>query len=667
MRSGAGVLARHAAFTRSARPAMLTRVSLRHASTNAKPSSDGKKNLSMSANSSAFNVTAPPMQSMTNVDDLLKTQDELAETIVPRKFSNNLEEYDDVLSKPHEWFPEARALGRKLHLHVGPTNSGKTYEALQRLKKGGLGIYCGPLRLLAWQVADGLTREGYPTSLLTGQERHFVEGAALTSCTVEMADSNAFCHVAVIDEIQMLADPGRGWAWTQAVLGMRAMELHMCGDDSCVPLIEGIAKLTGEELIIHRYERLTPLSATEAIGSLASVQGGDCVVAFSRKDIYVIKAQIESSSSLRCAVVYGGLPPENRKHQAKLFNDNHNDMVLVASDAVGMGLNLKIKRVVFTTDEKFDGVDVRPLKVTEIKQIGGRAGRHGHGSEQGQVTVINAEHMNAVKEALSAELPQPETALVSPRYEVLKEQVEYVALTDDTLQTAKRLMKSDPNPEPKDFNMVPKEKILQGRIMNFSLGKCLTQHTSKEVEKRLEETKMPFRFANMESQIDIIQLLKHVPLSFEVLNKMCQAPVSLRDSRALEVFTFYAKQLAYYELGVLGEGVTPQVPFFEINDRVPSDMQELQEMEDLYRALDVCMWVGLTFGHPDADIDPVRKQRLKCTVRIQQGLEVLHEQIATQRSGAKAKRDAYRKAQEERAKLRLEKRAKKSFGKAQTN
>ena len=158
-----------------------------------------------------------------------------------------------------------------------------------------------------------------------------------------MANLGQIYEVGVIDEIQMIADPKRGWAWTRAVLGSRASELHLCGEARAVPLIRELAALTGDNLEIHRYERLNPLRAMDKSlkGNLNNLQKGDCLVAFSRVGIHALKQDIEKVTGRRAAIVYGGLPAEIRTQQANLFNNPDNDYdYLVASDAIGMGLNL---------------------------------------------------------------------------------------------------------------------------------------------------------------------------------------------------------------------------------------------------------------------------------------------------------------------------------------
>lgn len=248
------------------------------------------------------------------------------------------------LRYPTEWYPATRVLQREIHLHIGPTNSGKTYTALKRLEQAQSGIYAGPLRLLAHEVYGRLNAKGITCNLLTGDERIVKDiDAQMTSCTVEMVPVNTDVEVAVIDEIQMIGDKDRGWAWTQALLGLKAKEVHLCGEARAVPLVRELAAATGEKLQIHQYERLNPLKTMSSSlrHDFKSLRKGDCVVAFTRVGIHMLRREIETQTGRRAAVVYGSLPPETKTQQAKLFNDPDNEFdFLIASDAIGMGLNL---------------------------------------------------------------------------------------------------------------------------------------------------------------------------------------------------------------------------------------------------------------------------------------------------------------------------------------
>lgn len=348
-----------------------------------------------------------------------------------------------------EEFSAARKMRRKVIMHVGPTNSGKTYHALRAFAAAQSGVYAGPLRLLAHEIwerinlgqiaplgsespdfkgtneyqnfdklphADAIRKHGNPMharlcNMVTGEEQKIVGvDVGLLSCTVEMVPLKQIVEVGVIDEIQMIGDTQRGSAWTAAVLGLPAMELHLCGEETAVPIVQELLKHTGDEIVVKRYERLTPLTVEETSleGDWSKIQKGDCVVAFARSNIFKIKQEIEKTTKLRCAVIYGRLPPEIRSEQAALFNDPDSGYdVLVGSDAIGMGLNLKIRRVVFDTLQKSRGAGggSEPLSISTVKQIAGRAGRFGMhtGSDApgGFTTTLAEKDMAYLRQALA--------------------------------------------------------------------------------------------------------------------------------------------------------------------------------------------------------------------------------------------------------------------------
>ncbi|KDN47955.1 hypothetical protein K437DRAFT_290460, partial [Tilletiaria anomala UBC 951] len=240
-------------------------------------------------------------------------------------------------------------------------------------------------------------------------------------CSLETA-----CDVAVIDEIQMIGDSGRGHAWTSAVLGLPAKELHLCGEASVEPLIRKMAEACGDVVHVHKYERLTPLviERSSLKGDLSQIQKGDCIVTFSRSKIFDLKSEIEAKTKLRCAVAYGGLPPETRSEQAKLFNDPDSGFdVMVASDAIGMGLNLKIKRVIFETLAKWNGTEFVWLSCSQIKQIAGRAGRYGTSSDPsetgGSATTLHVDDLEVLQQAIDAPIVPVDQAAIQPTSEAL--------------------------------------------------------------------------------------------------------------------------------------------------------------------------------------------------------------------------------------------------------
>ncbi len=282
-------------------------------------------------------------------------------------------------------YPLARRIHRHFFLHLGPTNSGKTYEGVLRLHSARKGIYLGPLRLLAAEQFETLNLSGIPCSLITGEEQIRVEGSHVQSSTVEMADLKTHYDIAVIDECQMITDRDRGGAWTDAILGLCADEIHACASPDAEALLVQIISECGDEITILRHERMVPLVVeSEGFQFPESVRSGDALIVFSKARVHAVAAELKQRG-FHVSLIYGALPPDVRRDQAERFHLGETDVV-VSTDAIAMGMNLPIERVVFLENEKYDGDIVRPLSVSEIKQIAGRAGRYG----QYDVGYVNA-------------------------------------------------------------------------------------------------------------------------------------------------------------------------------------------------------------------------------------------------------------------------------------
>jgi ATP-dependent RNA helicase SUPV3L1/SUV3 len=459
------------------------------------------------------------------------------------------------LRHPHTWFPMARCLQRKIIYHAGPTNSGKTFNALTAMRGASSGLYCGPLRLLAMEVYDSCNADGTFCNLVTGQEKRDVPGAAHTACTVEMASLSQRVDVAVIDEIQMIGDTNRGFAWTRALLGIPAAEIHVCGDASAVELVKWMAQQMNENFELITYNRFTPL-LVEPKGlkqkSYSFVRPGDCVVAFSRTDIFAIKEAIEASTRFKAAVIYGALPPEVRRRQARLFNDPESGYkVMVASDAVGMGLNLNIGRVIFHSLHKRQGgrsdkkrVEVSP---SAVKQIAGRAGRRSSNYKHGKTTCMDSENIPLLEQHLAVPLDTSAT----PRAGLTPEFDQFEAF-------------SSQRPENTLFSTLLKEFDSQAML-----------HGRK------------YFFCRQEAMMETVNLVESIPgLSLKDIYIFAMAPASGGDPRIMAALLHWAKK---YAQGVACPlEITPPA-------QAPKNADQMRALETAHSIVTLWLWLSYRF------------------------------------------------------------------------
>jgi len=448
--------------------------------------------------------------------------------------------------------------------------------------KADSGVYCGPLRLLAMEVYERLNTAGAYCNLVTGQERRMVPGAEHTACTVEMVGLNKRVDVAVIDEIQLMGDGSRGWAWTRAVLGVAANEIHVCGDGSAVALLKRLCEDVGDEMEVREYERFTPLQVEEretngapptTVGKekeadfYRSIRPGDCIVAFSRKDIYKVKARVESVTPHKACVVYGALPPETRRAQAKLFNEEDNDYrVLVASDAVGMGLNLNIGRIIFKSLTKFEKGDLGewekvPVSVSLIKQIAGRAGRRSSAFAKsgGTVTCVSPQDIPRLKQAIDVPLNQ----LATPRAGLFPE-FEHLELF---------AAKQPPN---------------------TSFGDILRAFASSALVNNNH-----YFLCKQESVYAASNLLSGLNLSLKDAYNFCTSPTNTKDLKIASALLHFATKYA--------SGIScPLLIDLPINK--PRNLEEVQHLEAAHQVTMLWMWLSYRFdeeafpGRPNVEV-----------------------------------------------------------------
>ncbi|KAG0234497.1 hypothetical protein BGW42_006578 [Actinomortierella wolfii] len=507
---------------------------------------------------------------------------------------------------PNEWNPAARLMKRKVIMHVGPTNSGKTYQALMRLQQAETGVYLSPLRLLAHEVFERMNNAGAKCNLVTGEERRYAvykpdgtpdpAAAGLVSCTVEMADTSRKVDVAVVDEIQMIADQERGWAWTNALMGLAAQEIHLCGEPTVVELVRKICKLTNDDFEVKRYDRLSKLELQEKslYGRLDKIEKGDCLVTFSRKNIFLAKKAIEEETGLRCAVAYGSLPPESRSLQAKLFNDpNSGYDVLVASDAIGMGLNLNIRRIIFEAVQKFDGSVVRSLSLTQLKQIAGRAGRFGTEYAVGQATTLVQRDLPVLKRALAAPMIDIHRAVLQPPFELIERFAHHLpgAPFSEVLKTFEKFTRSS-------------DIFFPGPLRNM---------------------------------ITIAKMLDHLPLNLNDRYPFISSPIPLRDKNLVPKAVRMAEALSAEKPISIDELV--QLPT-ETTD--PANLK-LELLESDHRTIMLYLWLSQRFERIyEGGIESLAyKRKLQCerlieaSLRQQQTKRLLKQLVKKERMEAK--------------------------------
>src|ERR1051325_4508548 len=255
---------------------------------------------------------------------------------------------------------------------LGPTNTGKTHFAIDRMLAHRSGMIGLPLRLLAREVYDRISRiKGEKaTALITGEEKIVPAEARYFVCTVEAMPLDLRTAFLAVDEIQLCADPDRGHVFTDRLLNARGEEETMfLGAET---MRGAIQRFVPEAHFITR-PRFSDLAYTGS-KKLTRLPRRSAVVAFSADDVYGL-AELVRRQRGGAAVVLGALSPRTRNAQVALYQSGDVDF-LVATDAIGMGINMAVDHVAFSALEKFDGVGIRPLKPQEIGQIAGRAGRH---------------------------------------------------------------------------------------------------------------------------------------------------------------------------------------------------------------------------------------------------------------------------------------------------
>lgn len=383
-----------------------------------------------------------------------------------------------------DFFPKARKLNRNITFYAGPTNSGKTWSALNNLINAEDGAYLCPLRLLAIEGKEEIEKRGHKCSFITGEEREIDPEARFTAQTIETFDYNKRYGAVLIDEIQMISDRQRGWAWCQALYGAYADEIILTGSPDIIPIVEAIVKELGDNLQVVELERKTTLKYDYKNFSLKNTEPNTAIVCFSRKRIFELKHLLEKEKKT-VSVVYGNLSPEVRREEARRFREGQSE-VLVCTDAISMGLNLPIKRIVFDSFVKFNGDTMIDLPKSEFLQIAGRAGRYGLFDEGVVCGFDSLGHYLRENKWEKQEI----TAYLGPNQDIIEKMAEIL-----NTQSIKRIIEK--------FSSLGDVGILETPKLSYEiLNLCsFLDKTKLSLLEKFEFSKIPLEFNNQYSSI----------------------------------------------------------------------------------------------------------------------------------------------------------------------
>ncbi len=284
----------------------------------------------------------------------------------------------------------------KITAVLGPTNTGKTHLAIETMLSFESGMIGFPLRLLAREVYDKVIKKTTldKVALITGEEKIIPNNAKYFLCTVESMPIDKNLDFVGVDEIQMCADHERGHIFTDRLLNLRGNKLTMLMGSNTIKNI--ISKLDDDVEFINRnrYSKLTYAGHKK----ISRINRKTAIIAFSAEEVYAIAELIRRQKG-GAAIVMGSLSPKTRNAQVDLYQSNDVDF-LVATDAIGMGINMDLDNVYFSNLKKFDGKKLRKLSLSEIGQIAGRAGRYlndGNFGVTGDCKEINAEEIDLLE------------------------------------------------------------------------------------------------------------------------------------------------------------------------------------------------------------------------------------------------------------------------------
>jgi ATP-dependent RNA helicase SUPV3L1/SUV3 len=338
----------------------------------------------------------------------------------------------------------------------------------------------------------------------------------------------------------MLDDRDRGWAWANAIIGAPAKEVIMTGSSNAKNAVIALANYLGEELEIVEFERKNPLRLLDVPTNPKDVQASSAIIAFSRKDVLRLKQEFSRNFSV--SVVYGNLSPEVRREEARRFREKETE-ILIATDAIAMGMNLPIKTILFSKAEKFDGVSQRNLLVSEVLQISGRAGRYGL-NEEGFVGALNQEALRVVKKNFYKEAKE-----ISIPFKVMAN-LEHIKLVSSIL-----------------------EENSLFEVLNFFVENM--------------EFNGPFHASNLDDMLEASKIVDGYDLDISMKYHLACAPLTLKSPYIVSAYESYIESLekkipvSYKQPSLVGSFATTT--------------DELLRAEDMVKEISLYLWLSYRF------------------------------------------------------------------------
>jgi len=381
-----------------------------------------------------------------------------------------------------------------------------------------------------------------------------------------MMNGSVEVEVCVIDEIQMINARDRGWAWANALIGAPAKKVILTGSQDVLDAVTELCEYLEEPLTVIHFERKNELKLLTQPTPINQIEEGTAVIAFSRRDVLGLRQQL--SKRYEVSVIYGNLSPEVRREEARRFR-NGTSQILIATDAIAMGLNLPIKTLLFSKDNKFDGLRRRELLPTEVTQISGRAGRYGL-EEVGYIGALESKTL----ETISSKFYQPLPTLELP-FSVMAS-LEHVMLIGEILETEQLCV-----------------------ILNFFADNM--------------EFEGPFIAANLDSMLEISAIVDEYNLDLKTRFHLACAPASISSTYIESVFHRYIRQI---EAGTTVEYIPPRdLPKFAQTNEM------MLNAEDRVREISLYLWLSFKFGELFPNVEEALKARIRLNSFIEASLK----------------------------------------------